>query len=377
MPTANKLVDLTELRLAALDPSLLQGLVASAIGRIDLHIDSWRFIRLSGGLGGGVGGTAVYRLMGECSGQSVFCAWSLILKVLCAREGEQPSSRHYWRREVEAYRSGLLSELPGELRAPRYFGVTEQPDSCWLWLEDIQDDVSGRWSIEQHALVARHLGQFNAGYLAGIPDWSWLSRDWIRQDVTRFGQLVMQLEPYRQYPLIRRWLSYKTVEAMQRLWLERELFLTALNHLPQTLCHLDAFRRNLFIRQGNLIAIDWSFVGVGPIGADLVAPFLVNSVFEEIDPARMQELDSALFENYCDGLHDRGWKGDPRQARLGYIAAMGLRWLASIGINVPQVAQRLRDGEAVSDSFIENVSASGAYISDLADEARQLISRGN
>lgn len=371
MPTVNG----TEQQLSALDSSVLHSLAESATGLAPITLDGWRYSRVSGGLGGDIGGTAVYRFTGQCCYREVSRDWSLILKILHAREGEATISSHYWRREADAYTCGLLADIPGNLLAPCCFGVMEQADSCWLWLEDIQDDAPGRWSIARHALVARQLGELNGAYMVDrlLPQRNWLSRDWIRQDVNRFGHLVMQLQPYRHHSLMGRWLSDTAVEQMQRLWAERDRFLVALDKLPQTLCHMDAFRRNLFIRQGQVVAIDWSFVGIGPVGADLVAPFWVNYVFEEASPHETHELDAALFEHYVDGLRSAGWKGDPRQARLGYIAAMGLRWLAGIGINAPQVAQRLQDGETVSESFIDSVSVAGAYIARLADEARKLI----
>ena len=64
------------------------------------------------------------------------------------------------------------------------------------------------------------------------------------------------------------------VAELRRLWDERERFLTALDRLPRTFCHHDAFRRNLLHRAGpegeELVAVDWAYAGHGAVGEELV-----------------------------------------------------------------------------------------------------------
>ena len=43
------------------------------------------------------------------------------------------------------------------------------------------------------------------------------------------------------------------------------------------LSHNDAFRRNLFLKSERLLAVDWAFLGRGPVGAEL-APLVTASV---------------------------------------------------------------------------------------------------
>src|SRR3712207_7779326 len=66
---------------------------------------------------------------------------------------------------------------------------------------------------------------------------------------------------------------YTTLFRSRRLWEERERFLTALDRLPQTFCHHDAFRRNLLVRRGpegeELVALDWTQTGHGAVGQEL------------------------------------------------------------------------------------------------------------
>lgn len=374
---------ITESRLASLSPAQLVPLVEAAAGWSQIEIVNWLYRQLSGGMGGGVGGTAIYRVAGEARTHAnpQPQSWSLILKVLYARPGEHLGDSHYWRREAHVYQSGLLDNLPAPLAVPRCLGLTEYPgEACWLWLEDVPDDHPGQWSLEQHIITARHLGRFSVTHIQRrpLPHFDWLSQSWIRQDVNRFGRQVLnldELDELRQHPLVARWLTDKTMANLQHLWTEREVFLSALDSLPETMCHYDAFRRNLLYRDNQLIMLDWSFVGHGPLGAELVAPFWVNAIYEEIDVADLKTLDTALFDSYVTGLRDAGWHGNVQQVRLGYCAALGLRRLAGVGIQAREIAHKLANGQPIFESYIESMLEAGYVIDSLVDEARAIIPR--
>ena len=59
---------------------------------------------------------------------------------------------------------------------------------------------------------------------------------------------------------------------------------------------------------------------VGWIGRDIRALVDSTLIWRDVDQGEAKELDHIVFEGYLDGLHDSGWKGDPRQVRLGQIA---------------------------------------------------------
>jgi hypothetical protein len=110
------------------------------------------------------------------------------------------------------------------------------------------------------------------------------------------------------------------------LWEERNLYLDALDRLPQTLCHLDLFRRNLFVRRTadggeQTVVIDWAFAGRGAIGEELAPLVLASVAFHEVALAQAQVLEDIVLDGYLLGLQQAGWRGDPRQVRLGYTAA--------------------------------------------------------
>jgi hypothetical protein len=124
-------------------------------------------------------------------------------------------------------------------------------------------------------------------------------------------------------------LHQESIERIFRLWHEHAPWLDALDRLPQTLCHNDAFRRNLFARraadgQPETVAIDWAFVGTGAVGQEL-GPLVASTLeFQEVDIAQAAQLDTMVFEGYLNGLRAAGWHDDPRNVRFAYAAAAPL-----------------------------------------------------
>ncbi|HSL29752.1 MAG TPA: hypothetical protein VK900_11170 [Anaerolineales bacterium] len=267
--------------------------------------------------------------------------WSLILKAVHAPvEEAEPGRWNYHRREILAYQQGLLSALPGGLQAPRCFGVTEgQGEVCWLWLEDIQDAAGPTWSLAEYGTAAHHLGLFNGAYAAGhpMPDVPWLSRNWVQGWVRAYYQGcletldVMREAGFWEQPLMRSAFPRSIVADTLRLWEHHEQLYSVLDRLPQTFCHMDAYRPNLFLRRDSrnemqTVAVDWVFAGPGAIGEEAAQLFAGSLFWFEYDAADAQSLDEAIFTTYLQGLREAGWHGSAELVRLGYAAACALRW---------------------------------------------------
>ncbi len=188
-----------------------------------------------------------------------------------------------------------------------------------------------------------------------------------------------------QHPLVRRWFPGDASDRFFRVWAERDLFLDALDRLPQTLCHRDLFRRNLFARrtvggEDQSIAIDWAFAGRGAIGEELV-PLILGSIgFFEVELDRAQTLEEVVLEGYLEGLHDAGWQGDPRQVRLGYAAAGSLRYrfgeigrflAMTLDENAHVVAQQVFGRSA--EEVLDHAARVRCFSDSLPDEARELM----
>ncbi len=314
----------------------------------------------------------------------------MVLKV-CPPEGDD-GDLAAWdapRREALAYASGFLDQLPGPLVAPRCLGLTEFPDgSVWLWLEEIVDECLGQRSIDRFVLAAQHLG---ASMVPSSPPAPFPTTP--GSAAIGYGGISRQRESPRRRS---RWQSMLPVATpvfpppvtlwLRELWAERETFLTALDRLPQTICHHDAFRRNLFARhtadgQVQTVAIDWAFAGIGAVGAELTPLVLGSLGFFEVRDCTPRELAEAALAGYVTGLREADWKGDESLARLGFLASAALLYtVGTAGLTKAIVsdpaqypAVELAMGWSMAEAVAKWAELSTFKI-ELVEEARRLLS---
>ena len=376
----------------SIDRATIAGVVRAALGTAAELID-WRGEAIKPGWGSATG--AMYRVTGDALVNRQATPWSSILKVLSLTASSfNPASDDvdhplYWEREALAYQSGLLEDLPGGLTAPRCLAVTRRPgDVLWLWLEEARERYGPCWPLDQYASAARCLGRFNGAYLAGrpMPAYPWLCGPAsLRGMLEHFGgtQEVLYDPRTWEQPLIRRVLPPWAADGLRRLWADRAPLLDALERLPLTLCHKDAWRRNMFAPVGTngadaLVMIDWAYVGRGEIGLDAGDLFAASYSLFGVEPCEPRELDRVVFEQYLDGLRAAGWDGDRRTARFGYAAYAALKygcltfWLRNASDSSGPASGERLGGRSMIE-YIENQGRLAAYLLDLADEARGLL----
>ena len=75
----------------------------------------------------------LHRFQGTVKDEGGARTWSIILKAVKApRNDSHPTYWNYHRREILAYQSGLVTNLPGGLSAPLCLGINEYDDGvCW------------------------------------------------------------------------------------------------------------------------------------------------------------------------------------------------------------------------------------------------------
>jgi hypothetical protein len=179
-------------------------------------------------------------------------------------ELSHPAHFAYWRRPADVVTSRVgLDATPG-LRAPVLTSVEEDDDGITLvqdWVEDAAN--SGLFS-------AVALGRF-AG--ARLGEHTWLARDQLRDRMTR-------VERRGGWPTLAR---TTVADVADHLWRRRTALLDGLDELPQVAQHGDPTPVNLPGRVGDdVLAIDWSCVGRGPVGHDL--GLFMLSAREEFEP---------------------------------------------------------------------------------------------
>jgi hypothetical protein len=186
-----------------------------------------------------------------------------------------------------------------------------------------------------------------------------------------------------QHPLLRSAFPIPITSRLWRLWEDHGVLLDVLERLPQTLCHLDAWRGNLFATpevdgEHQLIAIDWAYLGLGTMATDigdLMAPSFELFGVEPCDP---RTLDRVIFESYLEGLSAAGWQGDHRVVRCAFALFTALKygcllfWLHHI-IDESQHASWVQRRGHPLDECLQNQAVLTYYLLDLADEARRLI----
>jgi hypothetical protein len=257
----------------------------------------------------------------------------------------------------------------------------------WIWLEDTHDARS-QWSLAQYDEAAFLLGQFNGAFLAGspLPSWPWVASTPIIPDfVARFLPARDQLQAAVTYGQAQYGLSVQATTRLLEIYDKRQWYIDALDHLPPTLCHGDADRRNFLAHrmvdgEEELVAIDWAWVGSGVVGQD--ASRLVNNAmsFGQIAPAELGALDTIVFTNYLHGLEDAGWQADPRLVRLGYAASMilveSLVFLGGLFVSLMDPNSHAFIIQIVGgsiDDILARARALLTYHLELADEAQATL----
>jgi hypothetical protein len=343
------------------------------------------------------GSYGIYRFRGQARVKREVLTWSLILKAMgpevLAASGvatADPSDADYWKREILIFQSGLLADLPEGLVAVRCFGVFEYPgQEFWLWLEDVEDTV---WSWEDYGLAARHVGQFNGAYLSGrpVPQATWLSTGRVRRWLAQGEAGIADIQRLSRYPFNRSWLGSDGVTRILHLWTEQARLLAALDRLPRTFCHHDAFRRNLMIRrngagQAETVAIDWAKAGTGAIGEEMATLVTMSVVFLELEADQLQELEAIVLTGYLAGLREAGWQGDPQLVRFGYAATAAISFgLGLAGIILTRFTtvewiptlEEIAGRPIVIDALLSERAIMQRHLLDLGDEALALLDGG-
>ena len=256
--------------------------------------------------------------------------------------GAEPTHRNYWKREWLAFDSGLLDSLPGRLRAPRRLLTAQASDSeCWIWMEDVRGRTSDHIELDDYGAIACALGSTQGAFAAGDPPpptQEWLSRRWLRgwvQAGARNAALITddavwqdtRLAPLQ--PLRGRALA---------VWAVRDELLGIVESAPQTLVHLDFWPHNLFVTEDDVVAIDWSQIGIGAVGQDLdqlTLDAVWMHVLPDVDP---RQLERRVLPAYLHGLAEAGFDVDESDLRRWYAAAAAAHYVPMLGFSATLAA---------------------------------------
>jgi hypothetical protein len=378
-------------QLKAIDPAVLTEVVRQDQRSPDLTILDWtvepiNFASHNSATGG------LFLFTGRAQSERGVRPWSVVLK--CIKKPEQPDEAvrgwTYWRREILAFQSGLLAELPAGVRAPRGYGVMEIENGAWVWIEHIHETTSKQWSLDDFQRTAGQLGRFQSAYLHGtpLPDQPWLCTPFFRQ---LWGDMADFLNPASQgnawqSPFVQRVFDEPMKLAILQLLADRPRFFDINDRLPQVFCHNDAQRRNFIwthsaqTGEPELAPIDWSACGPGALGNDLGELVGTSLYFFDYNIADAETLEAAVLEGYLSGIAAQQVEVDPRLVRLGYLT--GLTYWFGVGLPVPTAdILRPESGANVAALYggrpVEEVMAGwtqlAGFLFDRAAEMRRLV----
>ncbi|GAA0339987.1 hypothetical protein GCM10008967_32970 [Bacillus carboniphilus] len=302
--------------------------VSGILETIDFQIKTWKIEAMSSRT---VNFTTkgIFRLSGLADVMGEEVPWSLVVKVIQPESEEKDDTQHhnYWKREALVYQSGLLSDLPTVIRTPKCYAVEEvREDSIWIWLEELKEDNSGKWTESQFASVAKKLGIFHGAYLTGklVPMQEWICQNWLESWID--GCKMYASNPEEFLPFVEEetediWSAYKLLN--QNL----DKHLDMLKKLPQVLSHQDLSQQNMYMDPNgeNFKLIDWQYLSISSVGEELGKLFGVALSQDDIPIDRAEEYMELLFSHYVEGLGEAGWRGDTTIPMYSYYLSFACR----------------------------------------------------
>jgi hypothetical protein len=247
-----------------------------------------------------------------------------------------------WHFELDIHQSGIDAVLPDGLRAPTLHQVTRPDDDhIVLWWEYIAQRPS-EWQLGDYRLAATLLGRLAARRRSGaevnnaLPEIS-RHRDSALRFYTTRRVLAGILPALRDGQV---WGHPALAAALREvddpglpsdmLALAGRLpdLLDELDELPQTYAHGDASPQNLLLpaaEPGTIVAIDWGFGTLLPVGFDLGQLLVGLAHATDSDLAQLPAIDAEIFPAYLDGLACEDYKVDPAQVRAGYLGSLAAR----------------------------------------------------
>jgi hypothetical protein len=234
-----------------------------------------------------------------------------------------------WLDEPRIYRSGLRDDVPDGFRLPDVHRIDESRSRITIWMEDVDD--AGGWDLDRYHRTASRLAEL-AGTWPEDRAVRELGIERRRLDSLFFGKvchldLVIQADDaFWSSPEIRAVVDRRHRDDLGRLAEVTPSLLERSATRPHSMSHGDAAPDNL--REpgdGTVVAIDWSYGSIGPLGCDL-AQLLAGRV--ESGAAGAEDIPSiaaAVVEGYLDGLAGVGADVEPWVVRESWATHLAVR----------------------------------------------------
>jgi hypothetical protein len=252
-------------------------------------------------------------------------------------QDQDPHRWNYWAREPLAYQHHLTDVYAeAGIHAPACLGLQVDEQEAILLLEWVDGQPGESWLVESYGPAAEALGRAQAPFLKGrpVPSFPWFSAGLLRQYSSEkpVEWVLLDDDEAWQHPIAREVFPPGLREGAVFVHANRERLYRISESLPRTLCHLDVWPKNLFSRpDGEIVLIDWGFVGLGSVGED-AGNLVLDASFDHFVVAEdLPSLEQVVFDGYLRGLRSAGWNEDPRLVQLGmWASSVKYDWLAPL-----------------------------------------------
>jgi hypothetical protein len=331
-------------------------------------------------------GRSVTRLRGVALTSDGPVEWSLVEKLTAGPADVSDYLYANGRRELLAYGSDLLSDLAPAVSAPLAYGLDQGPDGrLTLLLEDLSPS-GRRMSPPDVRLAAQHLGRLAGRWLGRVPRHPWLFTGWIERHAQSpaMAGALQSFRSLRSRRDIESRLGWRIDEAADLIRQQTRLA-SALERMPQTLCHHDAVAANVFVRsaggQEELVLIDWESIGPGAVGADLASLLFSSARRGDSSATVLPALIPAALEAYGEGMRETGAYLGEDALRLMVHAAIALRWTLTrdlvVALENGSFVRRGSAPEESADAALTQLIALSRVLLDSGEEARRLSARSS
>lgn len=241
----------------------------------------------------------------------------------------------HWLDEPSVYESGLADALPAPMRMPIIHQIERHEDErITIWMEDV-DDVEP-WTLDRYHRTAAALGALAGRWSEPEAEQAFGLR---RRDIGRlfYGKVLHHDVPLQaddefwDDPVVSAAVDDRHRDDLGRLVTAVPRLLEGLDGVPLGVCHGDAAPDNF--REpgdGSIVALDWSYGHVGPVGSDLSQ--LLAGRFESgvADADDVVPVAGAILDGYLTGLGAEGSPITPDQVRAAWATYLAIRTVASL-----------------------------------------------
>jgi hypothetical protein len=328
-------------QLATTQPHALRDAVRALLADPFAQVIDFRTTPLAEGAGNPTS-AGLWRASGFAHSGTDIIEWSLVVKALTLPpdtrlDHDDARFLNYWRREIEAFRSPLLRNLPPGMQTPAYYGDVDldlTDKHALLFMEDLGSIDRTSWDVDAYVFAARAFAAWQRPFVSQVPlpdEW-WLSDDvarrWVGITESYFNSLVARAGS--GFPPLAA-LNLRTCDPAMRPLLrtiyEPESLLVPLDQLPHVLCHNDANIDNLVIRQTpsgqELVMFDIQWTGAAGVGTELGQ--ILCHVPMKAEGQTREQIEARVIDEYVKELNVDGIVVTREQVEFGYNASAALR----------------------------------------------------